>query len=214
MNQEMLMVLLGVVLLQTFYVTIKKAIDTYKKESVKKNTQREALLERKESKRQMRMSRTALSILRIRDRDPSLTLKKIVEEEGTHFTLKRMTKIIGTFVILFLTLFIMGSEVFPDKESNYTLKAVAFLSYVIFSLWATVRASRDVQDIHKIKRYEDYERDEADLHFEDRKVVKKLVLGCFLSGILSGILGIAGGTIMGPLFLSLKMIPEVVSATN
>ena len=91
---------------------------------------------------------------------------------------------------------------------------MAFLSYVIFSLWATARASRDVQDIHKIKRYEDYERDEADLHFEDRKVVKKLVLGCFLSGILSGILGIAGGTIMGPLFLSLKMIPEVVSATN
>jgi uncharacterized membrane protein YfcA len=56
--------------------------------------------------------------------------------------------------------------------------------------------------------------DEADLNFEDRKVIKKLVLGCFLSGMLSGILGIAGGTIMGPLFLSLKMIPEVVSATN
>jgi uncharacterized membrane protein YfcA len=35
MNQEMLMVLLGVVLLQTFYVTIKKAIDTYKKLSLK-----------------------------------------------------------------------------------------------------------------------------------------------------------------------------------
>jgi uncharacterized membrane protein YhiD involved in acid resistance len=116
MNQEMLMVLLGVVLLQTFYVTIKKAIDTYKKESIKKKTNVEALLERKESKRQMRMSRTAMSIMRIRDRDPSLTLKKIVEEEGTHFTRKRMTKIFGTFIILFLTLFIMNAEVFPDKE--------------------------------------------------------------------------------------------------
>ena len=121
MNQEMLMVLLGVVLLQTFYLTIKKAIDTYKKESVKKKTNVEALLERKESKRQMRMSRTAMSIIRIRDRDPSLTLKKIVKEEGTHFTRKRMTNIIGTFIILFLTLFIMKAEVFPDKESNYTL---------------------------------------------------------------------------------------------
>ena len=44
MNQEMLMVLLGIVLLYTFYVTIKKAIETYKKESVKKNTQMETLL--------------------------------------------------------------------------------------------------------------------------------------------------------------------------
>ena len=34
MNQELLMVLLGIVLLQTFYVTIKKAIETYKKENM------------------------------------------------------------------------------------------------------------------------------------------------------------------------------------
>ena len=94
------------------------------------------------------------------------------------------------------------------------MKALAFLSYVVFSIWSTIRASRELQDIHKIKRYEQYDSDEADLHFEERVVVKKLVIGCFLSGILSGILGIAGGTIMGPLFLSLKMIPEVVSATN
>ena len=47
--------------------------------------------------------------MRIRDRDPSLTLARIVQEEGTHFTRKRMTKIIGTFLILFATLFIMGS---------------------------------------------------------------------------------------------------------
>jgi hypothetical protein len=94
--------------------------------------------------------------MRIRDSNHSLNLNRILEEEETHFTRKRMTKIIGTFVILFVTLFIMGSEIFPDKESNYTIKAVAFLSYAIFSIWATVRASRDVQDTHKIKRYGDY----------------------------------------------------------
>ena len=32
--------------------------------------------------------------------------------------------------------------------------------------------------------------------------------------MLSGILGIAGGTIMSPLFLSLGMLPTVVAATN
>jgi uncharacterized membrane protein YfcA len=44
MNQEMLMILLGIVLLQTFYLTIKKAIETYKKETLKKNTKIEALI--------------------------------------------------------------------------------------------------------------------------------------------------------------------------
>jgi uncharacterized membrane protein YfcA len=32
--------------------------------------------------------------------------------------------------------------------------------------------------------------------------------------MLSGILGIAGGTIMSPLLLSLGMLPPVVAATN
>ncbi len=45
-------------------------------------------------------------------------------------------------------------------------------------------------------------------------ITKKLVVGCFFSGLLSGILGIAGGTIMSPLFLSLKMIAQVSAATN
>jgi uncharacterized membrane protein YfcA len=41
-----------------------------------------------------------------------------------------------------------------------------------------------------------------------------LVTSCFFAGMLSGILGIAGGTIMSPLFLSLGMLPPVVAATN
>ena len=103
------MILLGIVLLQTFYVTIKKAIETYKKESEKKNSKREELLERKEKKNQIKMSRTAQSILRIRERNPGLTLSRIVKEEGIHCTRNRMTKIVGTFIILFITLFIMGA---------------------------------------------------------------------------------------------------------
>ena len=60
----------------------------------------------------------------------------------------------------------MGAQIFSDKESNNSLKAVAFLCYVIFSIWGTVRSSKEVQDIHKIKRHEHYDFDEADLHFE------------------------------------------------
>jgi hypothetical protein len=52
-----------------------------------------------------------------------------------------MIKIFGTFLILLATLSVMGAQIFPDKESNYTLKAVAFLSYVVYSVWATLKAS-------------------------------------------------------------------------
>lgn len=52
------------------------------------------------------------------------------------------------------------------------------------------------------------------MHFERKSTVLFLVTMCFFSGMLSGILGIAGGTIMSPLFLSLGMLPSVTAATN
>ena len=74
--------------------------------------------------------------------------------------------------------------------------------------------ARELRRIHHIKRREAYEYDESDLHFEKQSLIVFLVSMCFLSGILSGILGIAGGTIMSPLFLSLGMLPSVTAATN
>ena len=68
--------------------------------------------------------------------------------------------------------------------------------------------------IHAIKRSENYDFDENDLHFDNQSTITKLIIMCFLAGILSGILGIAGGIIMSPLFLSLGMLPAVTAATN
>jgi len=42
----------------------------------------------------------------------------------------------------------------------------------------------------------------------------KLSIFCMIAAILSGICGIAGGMIIGPLFLSFGMLPQVMGGTN
>jgi uncharacterized membrane protein YfcA len=41
-----------------------------------------------------------------------------------------------------------------------------------------------------------------------------MVAFCFGAGVLGGVVGIAGGIILGPLFLTMAMQPVVVGATN
>ncbi len=68
MSQEVLMVLLAIVLLQTFYVTIKKARELWAKETEKKNKLEQELIEKRERKKLLKLSRTAHSIIRQPDR--------------------------------------------------------------------------------------------------------------------------------------------------
>ena len=56
--------------------------------------------------------------------------------------------------------------------------------------------------------------DKADITFSDNKSLFLVVLYCFIAGTLGGIVGIAGGIILGPLFLQMGMLPVVVSSTN
>ena len=68
MSQLALMITLEVVLIYTFYKTAQKARDLWKKETVKKAMALEALLEKQERKKQLKRSRTAMSISRIFDK--------------------------------------------------------------------------------------------------------------------------------------------------
>jgi hypothetical protein len=68
MSQLALMITLEVVLIYTFYKTAQKARDLWKKETVKKAMALEALLEKQERKKQLKRSRTAMSISRIVDK--------------------------------------------------------------------------------------------------------------------------------------------------
>ena len=50
--------------------------------------------------------------------------------------------------------------------------------------------------------------------FNSYKTIGIIVGICFLTGILGGVIGIAGGIILAPLFLQMGMLPQVVANTN
>jgi uncharacterized membrane protein YfcA len=108
----------------------------------------------------------------------------------------------------------MDTNLSKNQILNDTLKVLAFLFFVAFSALTTYLSANQIRYIHIIKRRDYYEFDENDIHFEKKSTVVFLISMCFLAGMLSGILGIAGGTIMSPLFLSLNMLPSVTAATN
>jgi uncharacterized membrane protein YfcA len=65
-----------------------------------------------------------------------------------------------------------------------------------------------------LKVDEEYPFDKNDLTYESNQKVFNMVAMCFVSGVLGGIVGIAGGIILAPLFLYMGMLPSVVANTN
>ena len=65
-----------------------------------------------------------------------------------------------------------------------------------------------------IKRRDGYDYDSKDLRFNNNKDIMTCVLTCFFAGLMGGIVGIAGGIILTPLFISMGMITEVLQGTS
>merc|ERR1711935_484083 len=53
-----------------------------------------------------------------------------------------------------------------------------------------------------------------DLKFKDISQIATLSGACLIAAILCGLTGIAGGMVLGPLFLKYDMIPSIMSSTN
>jgi len=68
--------------------------------------------------------------------------------------------------------------------------------------------------VHEIKNDQGYNWDDNDTKFETTADVVKLASFCAIAAVLCGMTGIAGGMVLGPLFLSYNMLPQVMSGTN
>ena len=89
-----------------------------------------------------------------------------------------------------------------------------FAVFVAYSFVSTYLNAKKLRHIHFIKRRDGYIYDKSDITFDDNKSIILMVLYCFIAGVLGGIVGIAGGIILGPLFLEMGMLPVVVASTN
>jgi hypothetical protein len=74
--------------------------------------------------------------------------------------------------------------------------------------------AKELKRVHEIKKRCGYVYDPQDVVFSDTHQLVKLVIYSILAGILGGVVGTAGGVILGLLFLEMGMLPVVVSSTN
>lgn len=78
----------------------------------------------------------------------------------------------------------------------------------------TVYQTKRVKRIHEIKASEGYNFHSKDMKFNTTMDIVKLAILCMIAAILCGCTGIAGGMVLGPLFLTYNMVPKVMSGTN
>jgi len=104
--------------------------------------------------------------------------------------------------------------VVKDKKNANWVIWTAFGVYVIVACISTRFAISIVDHIHEIKERCGYDWDEKDMRFHNRMDIVRMALACMTASILCGMTGIAGGMVLGPLFLKYNMVPIIMSSTN
>ncbi len=125
-----------------------------------------------------------------------------------------MINFLLTLTFLFTTSMCVGSKYQREKLVSTAVAIIAVIVFVIYTVVSTVYNAKLIRKIHEIKKKEGYYFDPKDLRFDNDKSLIKIMIICFIAGTMGGIVGIAGGIILGPLFLSLGMLPVVAAGTN
>jgi len=136
-------------------------------------------------------------------------LIKVKADEAAHVTPKRMLFYFVNFCFLFGAQMIVKNPKMPVWARVTTIGV-----YFIISALSTRYAISIIDHIHEIKNRCHYNWDEKDMRFHNRMDIVKMALACMLASILCGMTGIAGGMVLGPLFLKYNMVPIIMSSTN
>ncbi len=90
---------------------------------------------------------------------------------------------------------------------------VVYLSYVPISLVLTYIIACVVSDEYLYRKEIGYPYNSSDIKWNKRVIIKYSLFALF-TGLLSGLLGIGGGLLLGPLLLELGIHPIVSTATS
>lgn len=111
-------------------------------------------------------------------------------------------------------LLMINNAVFKMPGFSDTQKKICVVGFTVAMIAMTWYGVKRVKRIHEIKEAQGYEFDPQDMRFETTEKVVKLAIYCMIAAILCGMTGIAGGMVLGPLFLTYNMVPQVMSGTN
>lgn len=112
-------------------------------------------------------------------------------------------------IALAITQILGHLEMLPDWTGDVSLACFGLISLIL-----TYISVREVSTNQQIKIRDGYKFCETDYCFTSTRDVCKLAFFCGVAAVLCGCTGIAGGMVLGPLFLTYGMPPSVMSATN
>ena len=96
-------------------------------------------------------------------------------------------------------------------------EVTAYIIFVLFSFYclaSTIFNAIYLRNKHLFKIKHNYAFADTDIRFDSNLEILRITFFCFFAGALGGTIGLAGGLVLNPLFLSLGLPPLVVSATN
>ena len=128
-------------------------------------------------------------------------LKSIMQNEGKHFPLMRTCSYCLTLLMLYATSVLLGNKYQKERLVDVKYGYLALAIFIVYSFISTFIYARHLRNIHVIKRRDGYPYTKNDLTFDNNISIIKMLICCFIVGILGGIVGIAGGIILNPFLL-------------
>ena len=128
--------------------------------------------------------------------------------------MKRSIFILINFSLLFVTQFLYGQKVGSDLYMGETGKKCVLGLFCVVMIGISYYSIKQIESIHEIKKRDLYNYDDQDTKFNGISEIAFLSFVCMIAAVLCGCTGIAGGMVLGPLFLKYNMVPSVMSGTN
>jgi len=142
-------------------------------------------------------------------------LEAIIKEETQLLPFKKVAKILGLLFFMIALAILRGTMSFPSPigvpycgEQYWLLFVVGFVVCAACSVW-NIKSIRAAQRVKKALNY--VEKDEFVI---TGKATTKLSILSLIAGVLAGMFGIGGGTVMSPTLLSLGLNTFTLTPTS
>ena len=134
----------------------------------------------------------------------------IKNQDLNHFTCDRIILILLNFGILFGTQVVFKSKA---KWSTMQIKIGVVVAFALVCIGITAWQTNRINKQYLIREKFDA-NDPRGFNFKSKFDVAKIAVICAVAAMLCGMTGIAGGMVLGPLFLSYNMVGVVMQSTN
>jgi len=218
-----LVILLVMLLAQTTYETLKKAITQYQKETVEISKQNKSELSKAVDKEiELAQSDESSALLLKSNDEESLNAEVIKNELDDLYESESKTPQDKVVIIIMLVIVVIGLNFI--KGGGKTLPSPIgiecgttsywFMTFIVFAwiLGVSIYGRNILLNKWHLKKRLNYKYITGDIEWNERNTIIYPCI-CFFAGFFAGMFGIGGGIVKGPLMLQMGVHPLVASGT-